>query len=43
VLTVTDLAQDAVIGIAEDGDVGRPRLRVADGAFVGSLVVWSAR
>jgi hypothetical protein len=42
VLSVVDFADDAVIGFAGVGGVGRPRLLVAGGAVVGVVTGWSA-
>jgi hypothetical protein len=41
-LTVVDLAEDAVIRFVDDRGVGRPRLLVAGGAFVCQVMVSSA-
>jgi hypothetical protein len=41
-LTVADLADDAVVRVADDGGVERPRLLVAGGALVGLLPGCSA-
>jgi hypothetical protein len=41
-LTGVDLADDAVIRFAVGRGMGRPRLLVAGGAFVGAVMVLSA-
>jgi len=41
-LSVVDLAEDGVIGVAYDLGVRKPRLLVADGALVGSVTGCSA-
>jgi hypothetical protein len=41
-LTVADLADDAVVQVADDGGAEGPRPLVADGALVGSVPGCSA-
>jgi hypothetical protein len=43
VLPVVDLADEAIIEIADEGGVERPRPLVADGALVGFVPGCSAR
>jgi hypothetical protein len=40
-LSVVDLADDAVVVVAEDRGVRRPRPVVVGGALVGSVTGWS--